>query len=180
MANCCLYTARAVAKSKEVLDRLVDILRYRDKEYCCYRVSSADVTEGPVRREDGLWVVEIQGDSAHDAQHLFANVEDTSNVLGKYATTPGTENAHVVTLDILAKRLGFAIEVWSEESGCCFQEHIVCGIDGVPYYDSVDWYENWEDDEGNELDEPIVTGGYSDYLSFRDPSRLFGSALAST
>ena len=50
------------------------------------------------------------------------------------------------TLPIESKRLNLDIEVYSDESGCCFQEHYVVIKGDVVCEESVDWYEYFIDE----------------------------------
>ena len=165
MANCCLYTMKAVAKDEDTLKRLLQIMRQEDSEYYIYRCQ--DVSLDKSYQEDGLCVYELQGDVAWSANHWIGRDE---------ITTPDhtLENgAHYVTLDLLAERLGFACEIYTEEPGNQFQEWILCDRYGTAMNDTVDWCENWEDEDGNELDEPTYEGGFDDYCQFKSARELW-------
>jgi hypothetical protein len=83
--------------------------------------------------------------------------------------------SHYITLDLLCKRLDFGIEVFAEESGCCFQQHFMVNHNGeIVIHDVEHWEEHWFDDDGNELDEPYETGGLDDYLNFAYTEEIYG------
>ena len=62
MPNWCSYTMKAVSKSKEALDRLINIMSYMDKEYYLYRCASVSVYDE--FQEDGYFVAMLCGDVA--------------------------------------------------------------------------------------------------------------------
>lgn len=176
MPNYCAYSARIVAKSKETIQRVIDIMRYKDPEYCLHRVFSCDVSLQAIEGRDGLWFADIYGDTAWNAQHLVDNPDQPEEVIGKSAPTPGTENAHCTGFETLCKALDFGIEIWSEEPGCCFQEHLLTDHAGFTKIEDVEeWYQEWEDDEGNELDQPITSGGFPDYLKYHTVGEIYYS-----
>lgn len=157
MANCALYSIRFCSKSKEVLERVLRIMRYEDPEYFIYRVGEAELVDGIVQnRDSGVWSMDVEGDVAWSVSSWFANHENAEN---KDAAT----GAHYVSLDILAKRLGFWCEAFCEESGNCFQQYFSCDENGNVHEDTAEWTERWTDDEGNDLDEPETSGGLSYY-----------------
>ena len=66
-----------------------------------------------------------------------------------YARGKETYNEKIfrgTTLPLESERLGIDIEVYSEESGCCFQEHYIIRNGIVEVDDCVDWYEYFLDD----------------------------------
>ena len=165
MANNCFYTMNAVAKDKAVLERLLDIMNYRDNEYCIYRCFSADMVGET--EEDGFYRMEISGYVAWSCTHWFDHEEELGN--------KGSTGAHYVTLDILCRKLGIGIELFSEECGCQFQEHYMVDHNGnVLWNERVEWTQEWEDEDGNELDEPIETGGFDYYCQFDDSACIYG------
>ena len=64
MANNCWYTLRVISPTKEAIDRLLQIMQYKDKEYHLYRVFGADFGDEPTLGDDGLWTATITGDVA--------------------------------------------------------------------------------------------------------------------
>lgn len=51
-----------------------------------------------------------------------------------------------ITLWEACKKWNLDMEVYSEESGCCFQEHFVCAKGDIICEDCVEWEEYWIDD----------------------------------
>lgn len=168
MANNCLYRMHAVAKNENALKRLVAIMNYRDAEYFIYRCFSAMVEN--TYEEDGKFVYEIDGDVAWSCARWFENKEDFDSILAENGT------AHCITLDLLCKRLGIAIELYSEECGNGFQEWYRCNHKGeLTANESCDWMLTMEDEDGNELDEPIEEGGFGgDYCVFGKANEIWG------
>ena len=103
-----------------------------------------DVTMYEDITENGVRSVEFYGSCAWsvyscmmDGEHTY--YEDFKKEYGN--------SCMATTLEIESKRLGLAIQVYSEEAGMGFQEHYVC-INGETIVDDcVDWEENYIDDE---------------------------------
>lgn len=76
-------------------------------------------------------------------------------------------NSKATTLRFESARLNLIIELYSEEPGCCFSEHIMFVNGEGIINDCVDYYERWYDENDEELIEPIIEGGYDDW-SFND------------
>ena len=91
----------AVAKNREVLERLIRIMNYED-EYYIYRVNQA--TAGDIEQEDDLYTVRIMGFVAWSCGSWFDRVERFDETI--------ESGGHYVTLDILCERLGIAVEVF--------------------------------------------------------------------
>ena len=72
-------------------------------------------------------------------------------------------NSKATTLRFESARLNLIIELYSEEPGCCFSEHIMFVNGEGIINDCVDYYERWYDEDDNELDEPIIEGGYESW-----------------
>lgn len=170
MANCCFYTMKAVSKDENALKRLVKIMNYEDTEYYIYRCDSADLVW--TDKEDDFFVYKICGYVAWSASHWFGCYEHNDE---HHRIENG---AHYISLDLLAKCLGIAVEIYTEESGCCFQEWIMCDHNGDEQSDTVEWTEQWQDEDGNDLDEPIEDGGFGDdYCNFNDASVIWGDDM---
>jgi predicted Rossmann fold nucleotide-binding protein DprA/Smf involved in DNA uptake len=59
-------------------------------------------------------------------------------------------------------------------SGNCFQEHYLVNHEGeFIYNESVEYYENWADENGNELVDPIPTGGFDDFEVFASAKEIY-------
>ena len=166
MANCCFYTLHAVSKSEKTLKRLLNIMNQTDNEYYIYRCDQA-VLENSYK--DGeYFVYEISGDVAWSCSHWVGNTErnDDEHTL--------SNGAHYVSLDILAKRLDFAFEIYAEETGNQFQQHIVCDHNGSVQEDTAEWSQTWQDEDGNDLDEPVEDGGFGDeYCNFMTAEEVY-------
>lgn len=61
MANNCDFTIRAVGKTKESVEKLLDVLRYKNPEMCLYRVFSADKTTEGAKQDGDLWMLTSSG-----------------------------------------------------------------------------------------------------------------------
>ena len=71
--------------------------------------------------------------------------------------------SRATTLAFETSRLNLIVELYSEESGCGFSEHMLY-VDGVEKVsECVEYYERCYDEEDEELDEPIVEGGFGDW-----------------
>lgn len=168
MANNCLYTMHAVAKDENALKRLVAIMNYKDPEYFIYRCFNA-VLDSSYEVGD-KFVYEITGDVAWSCVKWFEHEENAEEVLSDNGT------AHYITLDLLCERLGIAIELYSEECGMCFQEWYMCNHEGkLTANESREWTQKLEDEDGNELDDPIEEGGFGDdYCNFHKAEEIWG------
>ena len=166
MPNWCEYDMCAVAKNREVLERLIRIMNYKDSEYYIYRVNQA--TAGDIEQEDDLHTVRIMGFVAWSCGSWFDRIERIDETIESCG--------HYITLDILCERLGIAVEVFGKEQGMGFQEHYLCNPKGdVIYNECVEWHQTWFDDDGNDLPEPIESGGLEYYDEFDSPSGLYNA-----
>lgn len=176
MANNCYYILLAVSKNKESLERLHKIMNYKDEEYFIYRCFEA--TESSISEEDGFYTIEISGDCAWSCFKWFESVEKPDELLTRTVDPQGLHScdpAHYISLDLLCKKLEIGIELYSEESGCCFQEHYHVNHKGeILCDDCVEWHEIWEDDDGEPLDEPYSEGGFPDWGYFSNYSEIYG------
>lgn len=122
---------KLVSKDKNVLDRVLSIMNYKDAEYFIYRCFSAEALKE--YNEDGLFCLEVRGDVAWSASEWFSgkNIPNELIVTGYEKDEKGNTDygkkiygtAHYTSLDYLARELGFSVELWSEELGMCFQQH---------------------------------------------------------
>lgn len=184
MANDCAYTLKAVSKDEKSLRRLADIMQYKDNEYFIYRVFSADCY-ADVYKEGDFFAMNICGDVAWSMSSWFVTEEnfnihpvkdyerDANGKKDLFKRIYGT--AHYITLDLLCKKLDIGIEAYSAECGYGFQQHCLINHKGEEIYnETVDWSEEWEDEDGNVLDEPIITGGFDDYEEFITAAEIYG------
>jgi hypothetical protein len=106
----------------------------------CFRVFEAESDE-IVEREDGRFQVNINGYCAWSVRSCMFEDGYYRDLKKDYP-----KEFRGTTLRIESARLGIDIEVYSEESGMCFQEHYVI-IEGKLVCDeSVDWEEVWVED----------------------------------
>ena len=146
MPNYCNYSMKVVGKETKV-DEFIKIIQtdyeFDDNGKCnvdrhFWRVFEADVTSEDIA--DGIKSATIYGycawsvyscmfDGAHTYQGRHPNPEDGGTTLQR-------ESA----------RLNLDIEVFSEESGCCFMEHYLIQNGKIKIDDCVDFYEYCTDD----------------------------------
>jgi hypothetical protein len=166
MPNWCEYDMCAVSKNRESLERLIKIMNYEDSEYYIYRVNQA--TAGDIEFEDDLYTVRIMGFVAWSCGSWFDRIERLDETIDS--------GGHYVTLDILCERLGIAVEVFGGESGMEFQEHYLCNPKGdTVWNECTEWHQTWFDDDGNDLPEPIESGGFDYYCDFDTASAIYNA-----
>lgn len=159
MANNAAYDLQAVAKDRQALERLISIMKYQDPEYFIYRVFS--VEHEPIEEhEDGYFSVLIFGDVAWGTSSWFDGNENEE-------WKAHANDAHYITLDLLAPRLGIAVECYCEEEGCEFQSHHLCSHNGLVRERYADWHRG-DDDDGEDDD-----GGLEDYGTWHKPSEIW-------
>ena len=176
MANYCHYDMYAVSPNKKPLERLVKIMQYKDDEYYIYRCFKAQADS--VEEEDGMCTVRISGYVAWSTVSWFEGEEKPNRrILLEYEkgdrTKPVYGTAHYITLDKLCPKLNIGLEVYAEDPGCAFQNYYHCDHNGEIHTDSAEWFECWEDDDGNMLKEPEYEGGLDGYGEFQDPSNIY-------
>lgn len=174
MANNCSYCIKAVSKSKESLERLESIMHYEDTEYFIYRCFSAEFN---IYKDGEFYVADIFGDVAWSCSKWFESKEDTKDLIVlKYDDNmnPIYGTSHYISLDYLCKKLEIGVELYSEESGCEFQEHYLVNQNGeFLVNECVEWSQNWYDENDNPLDEPIEEGGFDYYCEFSFPNEIY-------
>lgn len=175
MANICFYKMKAVAKNKEALERLIKIMQYRDSEYFIYRCVKAEVN---IYKDEDFYVADISGDVAWSCSEWFATQENKDELLVldydfKDSTIYGT--AHYISLDLLCKKFGIGIELFSEASECQFQEHYLVNSNGDFVFNECEhWEQEWYDENDNLLNNPIESGGIECYGCFNYPKEIYG------
>ena len=178
MANNCLYSMKAVSASRDALDRLVKIMKYEDPEYCLYRVFSAEAYNA--EKKGDLNAIYIDGDVAWSPDPWFNPTQWTVENDGK--TEPPDADGkrrtvRMVTFRELCPILGIGVEVFGSEVGCEFQCHQACSPDGRIIVDDTERYtEEWEDEDGNPLDDPVCSGGLPDYGMFHSANWLMATS----
>lgn len=201
MANNCAFLLKAVSKSKENLDRLVKIMNYEDEKgwHLC-RIFSADVHD--TEEVNGLYAYTIGGDCAWSVGTCmteggyFDNYRSTRGILkcpSKWKSGGKEKCAEiVVTMPQLCELLDMGVEIWSEEEGCQFQEHMqFYSPEGhknghTDVADSKDWSRLTNDDgeyidkDGNVVDDwedaACEEGmeGFDDYGEFATVCEIYG------
>jgi hypothetical protein len=77
-------------------------------------------------------------------------------------------------LDILCEKLDIAMEVYSTETGIGFQGYYKVNNRGeIVFEECVDYTEEWFDENGNDLDEPICSGGIEGYGCFLPDKEIY-------
>lgn len=142
MPNICLYSM-CVKGKKENIEEFIKVIKvdydYGTMEFThdrhLFRVFSAD-DNGIEQVDDDVYEVIINGDCAWSVSSCMFESYYYSDLKQRFPNEfRGT------TLPIESERLNLDIEVYSEECGCCFQEHYVIIHGDIKVYDSVDWYE---------------------------------------
>ena len=161
MANCCWFSMKAVSDSKDSLERLRSIMKYEDSEFFLYRLFSCDDDDEVSESSEtpGLFEILIYGDVAWGASPWVNDLEDTEK--------KASNGAHYTNLQRVCSALNVSVEVWTQEDGVGFQEHILVNNKGESSYDSLDIKFT---DSG---DESEVVGGFEDYGSFLDASEMW-------
>lgn len=186
MANDAFGTMRVVAKDKATLERLENIMNYKDSEFFVYRVR-AFARLGDGFQKDGLFAQDYEVDGAWDCQHFFSKAEDEKELLvkGFEKGADGRENpekpiygtAHLTNLVNLSQKLGFGCELYSEEPNSCFCEHILCNHLGECNIETGDYDEKYpldEDGEPDENAEPEIVYGIDNFNDLSYPNEIYG------
>lgn len=174
MSNDCNYSMVAVSYKKSALEKLINIMNYKDENYYIYRVKEVDSSE--IYSYDNYYCVDIFGIVAWSCYDWFNSKElpEELIMLNYNQGNPIYGTAHYITMDLLCKKLKIGIELYSDECGCCFQEHYHVDHEGnILIKDCVEWQEIWEDENGNEFDEPLSIGGFPNYGCFMDHKQIY-------
>ena len=164
MANCCWFEMKAVSDKREPLERLLKIMKYEDDEYFIYRTWVCDDGDSISEAPDGSGLLEVRyyGDVAWGPSPWVSDPEDLSN--------NSKTGAHYANLQAICKALNISVEVWAQEDGMGFQEHIYVDRHGNYTLDSRDIsFKGSEDD-------PEVVGGFDEYNEFEDASEMWRCA----
>ena len=147
MANNCFYSMY-VKGSKENVEDFIKMIKsnydYGTMEFehnrHMFRVFSAD--EGELEAlGDNTYGVAIDGDCAWSVATCMLEDGYYARCKNKYG-----DKFRGTTLVQESKNLNLEIEVFSEESGCCFQEHYVVRYGVLEVDECVDWYEYFIDE----------------------------------
>lgn len=144
MPNYCNYSMRAVG-TKENIEEFIKVMNagydYRTMEFDydrhMFRVFEA-VSDEIDEYDDDIFAVTINGYCAWSVRSCMFDDGYYGRIKERYP-----DDFRGTTLLLESKKLGLNIEVYSEESGMCFQEHYMI-IDGELVRDEcVDWSEYW-------------------------------------
>lgn len=144
MPNYCNYSMRAVG-TKENIEEFIKVMNagydYGTMEFDydrhMFRVFEA-VSDEIDEYDDGVFAVIINGYCAWSVRSCMFDDGYYGRIKERYS-----DDFRGTTLLLESKKLGLNIEVFSEESGMCFQEHYMI-IDGELVCDEcVDWGEYW-------------------------------------
>jgi len=159
MPNYCNYNMKVTGRKPDV-NRFLSILKYEDKEYALSRIFEADKYKSTRYKNTEFVSSYITGYCAWSCSSTMLDG------LGSYYATYGNfqndgapRRSH---LKELTKLLDIVVELYSDESGMCFQEHILVSRGDIIIDDCVDWTDSYEDEDGNYIE---ATGGYGE-ISF--------------
>ena len=125
MANCCGYDMKITGNMQDIKE-LILMLQYNHpyehdglgRTYSCYVVETGDNT--------GITWATVSGDCAWSV---------SSAMMARAGRNRSLESE--------TERLNLIVEVYSSETGCCFQEHILINRGVVEVDECVDYEERW-------------------------------------
>ena len=147
MPNYCNYSMCVVGK-KENIEEFIKVIQ-ADYDYGnmvfnhdrhMFRVFEANHDEIE-ERYDGRYQTVINGYCAWSVSSCMLEGGYYKSVKRDYP-----DNFKGTTLDRESERLNLSIEVYSEEPGCCFQEHYIITDGNIVCDECVDWSEIWVED----------------------------------
>lgn len=148
MPNYCNYSMCVVGKQRENVEEFIKVMQadydYGKMEFSydrhLFRVFEAECNE-IVECDDGIFAVVINGYCAWSVASCMFDGGYYRSFKEEYGS-----NSRGTTLFIESKKLNLNIEVYSEESGMCFQEHYIIMNGELTCEESVDWEEVWVED----------------------------------
>lgn len=144
MANLCNYDLYATGK-KEALEKFSRMMEWEEKPFVDGSMYCADMfSEKSVDNGDGTYTQHFSSATRWSVQHgMIDRADDDERI----------------SLPAAARMLGLEVEIWSDESGCCFAEHIVVNEDGGYSIECEDYYEIYADGLAEQLgkDEESMT-----------------------
>ena len=153
MPNYCNYEMKVVCDKKENIEEFLKVMN-ADYDYYnntfsydrhMFRVFEAENTD-ITQRMDGKFESYISGYCAWSVRSTMLNV-DCSYYRSNINENP-EKYKRATTLELESKNLGLEIEVYSEEEGCCFQEHFLIKDGEIIENKCVDWQcYYWDTDE---------------------------------
>lgn len=145
MPNYCNYQMKVVGK-KENVEELIKIMKanydYGTMKFDYERHMGGRVFEaednGIEEIENGLHETYISGYCAWSVYSCMFDGDHTyyHNLKKNYG-----DQCRSTTVPIESKKLNLDIEIYSEECGCCFQEHYLIRKGDIEVDDCVDWNE---------------------------------------
>lgn len=148
MANLCTYDLYATG-SEESLERFGEMMRQDMKPGIICSMYYSEMYSDPMEEIDkGIFKQHFSSATRWSVEGAMINNESDEDV----------------TLTTACKMLGLSIEIWSEEPGCCFAEHIAIDEEGEYAVECADYYEIYEDSICENCQEPTVED-FIDHLS---------------
>lgn len=140
MANWCNYTMKAVSKSKDSLNRLFDIMSYKDPEHYMYEVIQVNNLTGII--EDGeYFYVELEGYVAWSCDAWVFQKSDVNDLLcighekdenGKpIYNKPIYGTAYFTSLPDICKKFDITVQLYGAEPDMEFQLMIHINKNGI-------------------------------------------------
>lgn len=175
MANICTVGIKVVGKTEQSVNELIQVFGHKHPKFYLYRSDLIRASE--IDREGEFFTAEIDVDVASRAANLLPPFV-TEYRYGNEGSIPKDHPAHnAVCTDLpsVCKALDVGVEIFSEEPGCCFQEHIVIDHKGnVVEDESEEWHDAYEDEDGNEVEE---TGGFDFFGEYDDAKNIYYSEM---
>lgn len=166
MANNCMFNIRAVGKTKESVERFLKVLQYKDPYFALYRVFSADA--GEAEQDGELWLLDIVGDVAW-ACSMWLHAVDTGRPYG---------GSKLAILPEICTTLDIGVEVWAEEPGVGFEQHILVNHNGSVVFDESEDMSYVCDDNEEWVTNPDGSwkkeGGFENFLEYSFPNEIYG------
>lgn len=167
MANDCNYELKISGKTKESILEFAKILK-NEYDYSTFdlperhflRIREVEYSEDTIEEYNGVYSLVVDGYCAWSTKVCFSN-----GIWSYYKRfNQRFRNASRATcIQNECKRLNVFVEIFSEELGCMFQEHVICSPRGIIKSE----HKNIEDmyDEDNHLVNPEI--GYDwEYKEF--------------
>ncbi len=125
MANTCEWQMTVVSKTKKSLRRLVDILLYKDPEFCLCHCRQTDFQDrekefAPEKDEQsGLWSMCLEGEVAWSCAGWFKRMKRACFYGKKAEGGLGTFRV----FQAICKALNIGVELYAADGEQCVQEH---------------------------------------------------------
>lgn len=150
MPNICNYSMRVKGK-KENIEEFIKVMKadynYNTMEFTAdrhmYRIFEAYLETDIEEVDDDVYAVTINGDCAWSVNSCM--FDNGFSYYGRNKNDYG-DKFRGTTVPIESKRLELDIEIFSEETGCCFMEHYIVRKGDVEVDECVDYYEYYVED----------------------------------